>query len=82
MLVSQRMRSINFQELINAANVIGLDEDVIASTIRVRKQYRIKLPDAIIAAPAIANGLTLITRNTKDFSGIEYLKVVNPYGME
>jgi len=70
-----------FQELINAANVIGLDEDVITTTIRIRKQYRIKLPDAIIAATALANNLTLISRNSKDFRGIENLKVVNPYDM-
>ncbi len=41
-------------------------------------KFFIKLPDAIIAATALVHGLTLITRNTKDFNRIEQLDVVNP----
>ena len=35
--------------------------------------------DAQIAAIALAARLTLVTRNTKDFEGIEGLRVVNPW---
>lgn len=35
--------------------------------------------DAQVAAIAITAGLTLATRNTKDFDGIEGLKVVDPF---
>jgi toxin FitB len=35
--------------------------------------------DAMIAAIALANQFTLATRNTKDFEGIEGLKLVNPW---
>jgi predicted nucleic acid-binding protein len=35
--------------------------------------------DAQIAAIALAAGLKLATRNTKDFEGIEKLTVVNPW---
>jgi toxin FitB len=35
--------------------------------------------DAMIAAIAIANHLTLVTRNTKDFEGIDGLALVNPW---
>lgn len=35
--------------------------------------------DAQIAAIALATHLTLITRNTKDFEGIDNLQVVNPW---
>jgi len=35
--------------------------------------------DAQIAAIALATGLTLVTRNTKDFASIEDLTVVNPW---
>ena len=41
--------------------------------------HKIKTPDAIIASTAIVNGLTLITRNTKDFKNIEGLKIIDPY---
>jgi predicted nucleic acid-binding protein len=44
----------------------------------VRKANKIKLPDAIITAPALVYNFTLITRNTKDFKNIEGLEVINP----
>ncbi|MGM0565954.1 MAG: hypothetical protein ACQESX_04250 [Bacteroidota bacterium] len=37
-----------------------------------------KLPDAI-AATALVNKLTIITRNIKDFEKVERLDVLNPY---
>ncbi len=35
--------------------------------------------DAQIAAIALSTNLTLVTRNTKDFEGIDNLQVVNPW---
>jgi len=61
------------------ANVIGLEDDVIAKTIDIRKRYKIKLPDAIIAATSIVKELTLITRNLSDFSKIIGLNTYNPF---
>ncbi len=40
---------------------------------------KIKTPDAIIAATALAYGYTIITNNEKDFKGITGLKIINPY---
>jgi predicted nucleic acid-binding protein len=70
---------LKFQELINASDVLNLDEDIISRTIKIRKTYKIKIPDAIIAATALANQLTIITRNTKDFEKIQELEVINPH---
>lgn len=39
----------------------------------------IDIPDAQIAAIALAANLSLVTRNTKDFEGIDGLAVVNPW---
>ena len=61
--------------------VIGLIDEIVNQTIEIRKIYKIKTPDAIIAASAMVNKLTLITRNTKDFEKIEGLEVLNPYDM-
>ncbi len=61
------------------ADVIGLDEPIIQQTMRLRQQRRLKLPDAVIAATALARGLTLITRNVSDFKGIPGLAVLNPH---
>jgi len=61
------------------SNVISLSDEITDKTIEIRKQYKIKTPDAIIAATAISNNFTLVTRNTKDFDTIKGLRVVNPY---
>jgi len=44
-----------------------------------RQQHRIKLPDAIIAATALAYNLPLITRNTANFQAVSGLLVINPH---
>ena len=64
---------------IDEAVVIELEQPIKYKTAGIRKMYNIKLPDAIIAATAIVNDLTIITRNTKDFEKIEGLNVINPY---
>jgi len=56
-----------------------LEEPVILKTIEIRKAYKTKLPDAIVAATALVNEFTIITRNMKDFDKIEGLEVINPY---
>lgn len=59
--------------------VIGLDENVVNKTIEICKLHRIKLPDAIIAASAMVNNLTLLTRNISDFKNIEEINLYNPW---
>ena len=39
----------------------------------------IHVPDAQIASIALAHGLTLATRNTKDFTDIPNLQIINPW---
>ena len=41
--------------------------------------YKIKLPDAIIAATALNQDAFLVTRNVSDFQGIAGLKIENPF---
>ena len=55
-----------------------LDEPIIIKAIETRKTYKTKLPDAIIAATALINGLTLISSNIKDFKNIQGLNLLNP----
>jgi predicted nucleic acid-binding protein len=68
-------------EFTDSANIINLTEDITNKTIKLRKNRKIKLPDAIIAATALAHNLTLISRNTKDFDGIDGLEFINPYDL-
>lgn len=46
---------------------------------RQRAGRPITTEDAQIAAMALAANLTLVTRNTRDFEGIEGLQVINPW---
>ncbi len=39
----------------------------------------ISTEDALIAAIAVTTGLTLATRNVKDFEGIEVMKLIDPW---
>jgi predicted nucleic acid-binding protein len=68
-------------EFTDSTNIINLTEDVANQTIKLRKNRKIKLPDAIIAATALVYNLTLISRNTKDFDGIDGLEFINPYDL-
>ena len=69
----------DIEDFIELADVIELTGDITSKTIELRKVYKTKLPDAIIAATALVHELTIITRNTKDFEKIQELEVVNPY---
>jgi len=72
----------NYQVLVDffdVANIFELTGNVVSKTIQIRQKQRIKLPDTIIAATALVNNLTVISRNTKDFRNIEGLEVINPY---
>ncbi len=70
---------LDTQSFVNDSVVIGLSEQTVEQTIELRRAYKIKLPDAIIAATAMVFDLTLISRNDKDFDKIEGLKYFNPF---
>lgn len=63
------------------SNVIPLHDAIVQKTIEFRKTYKIKLPDAVIAATTLVHGLTLITRNISDFEKIQELEVVDSHAM-
>ncbi|MDQ6843244.1 MAG: type II toxin-antitoxin system VapC family toxin [Bacteroidota bacterium] len=65
----------------NDATVIDLTYDVVMASIEIRKKYKTKLPDAIIAATAVVYNLSLISHNTSDFKNIEGLKVFDPHNL-
>lgn len=47
--------------------LLTLDAKVSAKAVALRRKRRIKLPDAIIWATALAESRSLVTRNVKDF---------------
>ena len=54
-------------ELCKNLKVINLDESIVEEVIQIRKKYKVKLPDAIIAATTLVYKMKLITHNTADF---------------
>jgi len=67
------------EEFIDATNVLPLSDAVAQKTIQLRRAHKINLPDAIIAATALSNNLTLITRNIKDFQHVQELICLDSY---
>jgi predicted nucleic acid-binding protein len=67
------------EEFIATLPIIQLTGDIVGKTIEIRKTRKIKVADAIIAATAILNYLTLVSRNEKDFKNIPGLNFLNPF---
>jgi len=62
--------------------LLNLTDEIVEKTIDIRRQWpKTKLPDAIIAATALVHGLTLVSRNSPDFSGMSDLDFVNPFDL-
>jgi predicted nucleic acid-binding protein len=58
---------------------VALTEAVLDRAAQFRRDYRIRLPDALIAACAFEENCTLVTRNVGDFERINGLPVLNPF---
>lgn len=65
------------QTLIDGSVIMAIDEEIVAQAILIRRQKKIKLPDAVIAATSVVNNLTIVSRNEKDFKGLKGVKVIN-----
>jgi len=59
----------NARQLGAAVDVVG-NVGAGAEGGRLRRILRIRTPDALIAATALEHGLTLVTRNVRDFAGV------------
>ena len=66
------------KEFLKEITELELTEPIIDRTIKIKKGISIRLPDAINAATAIVNNLTLLSDNDKDFEKIAGLKYINP----
>lgn len=58
------------EALLHECSIINMNNSIKEKYIEVRKKYKLKLADSIIAATAIASGLPLITAD-KQFKSIE-----------
>ncbi|GHV77718.1 hypothetical protein AGMMS49942_25390 [Spirochaetia bacterium] len=68
-------------DFIDSSVIHPLSEIVVRHTIALAKKSKIKLPDAIVAATALIEGFTLVTRNVDDFKKVEGLNLLNPWNI-
>ena len=68
------------QGFLNSFTIHHLSMEVASEAVKIRKEFRIRLPDAIVWATALSQGCLLVTRNTKDFPG-EEPGIRIPYGV-
>ncbi len=80
LLSNKKLPSHELNEIQNftaVAIIMNLDEKVVQQTIFLRQNHKLKTPDAIIAATALANDLILISRNIADFKNIVGLNIID-----
>ena len=65
-------------DFFNDCEILPLSDEIARQAVALRRQRRIGLGDAIIAATAITHNLTLVTRNTEDFRWIAGLGLLDP----
>jgi predicted nucleic acid-binding protein len=65
-------------ELLSTLTMAPLSNSIIELAVKLRQAKRMSLGDAIVAATAIENKSQLWTVNTKDFSHIDDLQLLNP----
>ena len=70
----------NVKSFVNYSNIITLSDMIVDECIVIRRNVRMKTPDAIIAATAIVNNFTLLTSDA-DFNRIPYLRILNPFNL-
>lgn len=64
--------------LFNMARVLPMSRDITDRSIQLRRQKKMGLADAIIAATALDYKIPLVTRNISDYDWIDDLKLQNP----
>ena len=68
------------EEFLAGSEIHYINDEIIESTIELRKKTNIKIPDAIIAATAMCKDFILLSTNCNDFKKVEILglKYMNP----
>ena len=68
-------------DFVECSNIYPMDDAIVDVTIELRGLYKIKLPDAVIAATALQNKFIVVSHNIKDFKKIQENEVLNPYDL-
>jgi len=75
--LTERERSL-FETFFTAAKVLPISGAVLNQAVRLRQARKMSLADALVAGTALEYGLTLVTRNTRDFEWIDDRSLLDP----
>ena len=64
--------------LLGPFDVLIVDPPVAERAGRIRRETATRIADALIAATALEHGLSLMTRNVRDFARVSQLQLVQP----
>lgn len=70
-----KVQKSNIQNIINECFVIDMNAEIKKYAIQIKQKYKIKLPDAIIAATAIQYNIPFITADA-DFKVVKELNLI------
>lgn len=70
---------VHIGHLLDSFPCLPLDGDVADRAAAIRREKRLRLPDAFQAAVAEKHNLKLVTRNTRDFTPDKFDNVLIPY---
>lgn len=77
---SNKAKETVVRTFVEDADILELTSVVVAQCVKIRRSRKMKTPDAIIAATAIVNDMTLLTKDS-GFLNIEGLKILNPINL-
>jgi predicted nucleic acid-binding protein len=66
-----------YRAVLESWRVVDLDTDIAESAARLRASLRLKLPDAVQAASALAINADAIVTHDRDFSGLKALRIIS-----
>lgn len=66
----------SIEAFLSGTRSVLIDNEIAMIAAELRRKYKIKTPDSLVAATAIYTNTSLVTRNIKDFEKIKELRVV------
>ncbi len=70
--------AIAIENTIRLFSITSVDSLIARNAGFLRREYKLKLGDSVIAATALFTGSMLVTRNIKDFKKVPNLKLLSP----
>lgn len=74
----QEQEEVTIEGILSSLSQEPITDEIIDRAIRYRKQKKMTVGDAIVAATAVEKGCELWTNNTEDFRHIDALTLYNP----